>query len=55
MSHFETLRVVDEVTNMSAAELSYFRTRSVCFLDTLMDMLRNKSLEFTEEVALSSG
>ena len=39
-----------QVSHMSAAELSAFRTRSLCFLDSMCDLLRNRALELTEEV-----
>ncbi|CAK8993098.1 unnamed protein product [Durusdinium trenchii] len=40
------------VTNMSAAELSCFRTRSLCFLDSLSDLLRNRQLEVSADVEM---
>ena len=39
-----------QVTNMSAAELSCFRTRSVVWLDSMNELLKNQALELNEEV-----
>eukprot|EP00438_Fugacium_kawagutii_P028136 Skav213016 [mRNA] locus=scaffold2312:174794:185097:+ [translate_table: standard] len=39
-----------KVTNMSAAEMSCFRTRSLLWLDSISDLLRNRQLELNEDV-----
>ena len=38
---------------MSAAELSCFRTRSVVWLDSMNELLKNQALELNEEVPFS--
>mmetsp|Transcript_19778 Transcript_19778/g.37218 ORF Transcript_19778/g.37218 Transcript_19778/m.37218 type:complete len:221 (-) Transcript_19778:60-722(-) len=42
---FDSTPTEFNVTGMSAAEMTCFRTRSLHFLDMLMDLLRNRSLE----------
>ncbi|CAL1138691.1 unnamed protein product [Cladocopium goreaui] len=49
LKSFEATDSELKVSHMSAAELSAFRTRSLCFLDSMCDLLRNRALELTEE------
>mmetsp|Transcript_119815 Transcript_119815/g.284683 ORF Transcript_119815/g.284683 Transcript_119815/m.284683 type:complete len:223 (+) Transcript_119815:55-723(+) len=55
MKAFDDAPAEFRVTHMAAAEMTCFRTRSMGFLDAIVDLLRNRNLEADAEMAAESA